>query len=139
MPESFAGRHRRAVCDDARLLASADPATIDAYTDRADRAAPPSREEPSPPAAAARRAAAPPSANADLAALRLASQSRRDFVAADGTQWCVHERDAGGMAHARGARCLVFETGNVLRVVWNYPRDWRTLDDAALEALSRSR
>ena len=123
MPESSA---RRQVCDDVRLLASADP---DAVGSLADRTA---RVTTLPVRALSER-------TVDDVVLRLGMPTRRDFISADGTQWCVHERDASGMAHARGARCLVFETGNVLRVVWNYPRDWRTLSDAELEVLSRSR
>ena len=123
MSETFA---RREVCDDVRLLASADPDAIGSITDRTVRATT------LPVRALSERAI-------DDVVLRLGVPTRRDFVSADGTQWCVHERDASGMAHARGARCLVFETGNVLRVVWNYPRDWRTLSDAELEVLSRSR
>jgi hypothetical protein len=123
MPESSA---RRQVCDDVRLLASADPDAVGSHTDRT------ARVTTLPLRALSER-------TVDDVTLRLGVPTRRDFVSADGTQWCVHERDASGMAHARGARCLVFETGNVLRVVWNYPRDWRTLDDAALETLSRSR
>ena len=104
---------------------TADPDAIGSLADRTARTTPP--------------ALVLSERTVDDVILSLSFPTRRDFVAADGTHWCVHERDAAAMAHARGARCLVFETGNVLRVVWHYPRDWRTLSDAELETLSRGR
>ena len=102
----MATRSRRApvLCDDERVLASADPAAVS--------------PRPFTPAAVPRK---------------------RDFRASDGRLWCVHERDATHMAHARGPRCLVFENENTLRVVWRYPATWATLSDEALETLSNGR
>lgn len=118
MPHRSSSARRPALCDDVRLLASADPdAVVVGHIGDGSRPAPD---------------AAPP----QDAATTAVGGVKRDFVASDGTQWCVHERDASGMAGAHGPRCLVFETGSVLRVVWHYPHDWRALDDAALEALS---
>ena len=53
--------------------------------------------------------------------------------------WSVVEVDARGVPGARGARCLVFANSRSIRRVWDYPEDWRTLDDAALSALSWGR
>ena len=59
---------------------------------------------------------------------------------ADGRwHWSVVEVDARGVPGARGARCLVFTRQDCVRRVWDYPADWRTLDDAALAALTWNR
>jgi hypothetical protein len=63
----------------------------------------------------------------------------RTFAVA-GVTWTVTERDGVGVPGnadgARGRRCLVFASPEVIRRVWDYPPDWRTLPDAALLALS---
>jgi hypothetical protein len=51
-------------------------------------------------------------------------------------RWSVVEVDARAVPGAHGARCLVFTRAECIRRVWDYPADWRTLDDAALAALS---
>ena len=51
-------------------------------------------------------------------------------------RWSVVEVDAGGVPGARGARCLTFTRDGCVRRVWDYPANWRTLDDTALAALS---
>jgi hypothetical protein len=51
-------------------------------------------------------------------------------------RWTVVEVDARAVPGARGARCLLFTREGCIRRVWDYPADWRTLDDAALAALS---
>ena len=53
--------------------------------------------------------------------------------------WSVVEVDARGVPGARRARCLVFSHARSVRRVWDYPDDWRALDDAALAALSWGR
>jgi hypothetical protein len=50
--------------------------------------------------------------------------------------WSVVEVDAAAVPGALGPRCLVFTRPECLRRVWHYPANWRTLDDAALTALS---
>jgi hypothetical protein len=45
-------------------------------------------------------------------------------------------RVPGNADGARGLRCLVFASPEVIRRVWDYPPDWRTLPDSALLALS---
>ena len=117
------------ICDDPRLLASADHSLVL-----------PAAGVATPVAGGASAAAVLDRTTADaLLTLRLPETARREFSAADGTRWCVHERDTSRMLGARGTRCLVFETANVLRVVWSYPRDWRTLPSAELESLSNAR
>jgi len=44
--------------------------------------------------------------------------------------------DARAVPGAHGARCLVFSREDCIRRVWDYPADWRSLDGAALSALS---
>jgi hypothetical protein len=51
-------------------------------------------------------------------------------------RWSVVEVDAGGVPGAHGVRCLLFRRDDCIRRVWDYPADWRTLDAAALAALS---
>ena len=54
-------------------------------------------------------------------------------------EWAVVEVEAHGVPGAQGERCLVFSRQACIRRVWNYPRDWRTLDAAGLAALSWQR
>jgi hypothetical protein len=61
------------------------------------------------------------------------------FVQRDGdayVHWSVVEVDVGALPGARGPRCLLFTRQDCIRRVWDYPADWRTLDAAALAALS---
>jgi hypothetical protein len=51
-------------------------------------------------------------------------------------RWSVVEVDAHAVPGAHSARCLVFSRQDCIRRVWDFPADWRTLDDAALAALS---
>ena len=57
-----------------------------------------------------------------------------------GVPWTVTEQDGlcvpGNADGAHGARCLVFASPEVVRRVWDYPPDWRTVPDDALFALS---
>lgn len=64
-------------------------------------------------------------------------QSRR-FVDRDGRRWQIRECAAPKHPCPRGTRCLIFESEGVARRVWSYPDDWDTLDESALDALSRS-
>jgi hypothetical protein len=50
--------------------------------------------------------------------------------------WSVVEVDARAVPGALGARCLIFTRPDCIRRVWNYPANWRTLDNAGLGALS---
>lgn len=51
-------------------------------------------------------------------------------------EWSVVEVETGRVPGARGTRCLVFTRRDCIRRVWEYPSDWRALDDAGLAALS---
>lgn len=50
--------------------------------------------------------------------------------------WSVVEVDARAVPGARGARCLIFTRHDCIRRVWDYPADWRTLDETGLAALT---
>ena len=49
--------------------------------------------------------------------------------------WTVREMDARGVPGARAPTCLICESTEVIRRLWDYPNDWRKLDDAALVRL----
>jgi hypothetical protein len=51
-------------------------------------------------------------------------------------RWSVVEVDARAVPGAHRARCLVFTRPDCIRRVWDYPADWRGLDEAGLAALS---
>ena len=61
---------------------------------------------------------------------------RISFIDARGVSWQVTERECAGAPGGRGRHCLVFDSGEVLRRVWQYPEHWRTLSDLALAELS---
>lgn len=56
------------------------------------------------------------------------------IVDSDGVEWAVQEVDTP-QAWARGERCLVLNSRDCVRRVWNYPPDWRRLDADRLLAL----
>ena len=49
--------------------------------------------------------------------------------------WTVREMDARGVPGARAARCLICESTEVIRRLWDFPHDWRQLEDGDLAAL----
>jgi hypothetical protein len=49
------------------------------------------------------------------------------IVDSDGVEWAVHEVETP-QPWARGERCLVLNSRDCVRRVWNYPPDWRRLD-----------
>ena len=57
------------------------------------------------------------------------------FADAHGERWSVKERDTRNEPGAKADSCLVFSNENAIRRVWKYPRDWRALGPAELEAL----
>jgi hypothetical protein len=57
----------------------------------------------------------------------------------DGVLWSVREVDAARVPGARGERCLLFETEGVIRRVWSYPDDWRSVPDETLRILAERR
>jgi len=52
----------------------------------------------------------------------------------NGVEWSVQEVDTP-QAWARGKRCLVLNSRDCVRRVWDYPPDWRRLDADTLFAL----
>jgi hypothetical protein len=47
-------------------------------------------------------------------------------------RWTVREVDARRVPGARADRCLICESGEVVRRLWEYPKNWTELDDEAL-------
>lgn len=76
----------------------------------------------------------PPQDDASL--LKIPSAHVVRFSTADGGEWTVREVSADGIPAARGPRCLIFAKPGVLRVVWDYPAAWATLNPEELLALS---
>ena len=64
-------------------------------------------------------------------------ERRRTFSAADGTFWDVREVKNPDYDR-RGGSSLIFESVGAVRRVRNFPADWTTLSDAALDALSQT-
>ena len=50
-------------------------------------------------------------------------------------QWRVHEMDARAIPGAQAPTCLICESTEVIRRLWHYPADWRSIEDDALWAL----
>jgi hypothetical protein len=63
-------------------------------------------------------------------------RARVSYVDAQGVTWQVSERECSDAPGARGEYCLVFDSGEVLRRVWDYPEHWHTLSALALAELS---
>ena len=49
--------------------------------------------------------------------------------------WTLREMDARSVPGARAATCLICESTEVIRRLWNYPDDWRELGDLELATL----
>jgi hypothetical protein len=47
-------------------------------------------------------------------------------------QWIVREVNARGVPGARRDTCLLCESAEVIRRIWDFPANWRTVDDEAL-------
>ena len=62
-------------------------------------------------------------------------ENRRTFTSADGTFWEVREVKNPDYDR-RGGSSLIFESLSAVRRVRNYPADWITLSEEALDALS---
>jgi hypothetical protein len=62
-------------------------------------------------------------------------QSRAHVIVdSDGVEWAVREVETP-QSWARGAHCLVLNSRDCVRRIWNYPADWRLLDADTLLAL----
>jgi hypothetical protein len=57
------------------------------------------------------------------------------FTGADGVAWRIVERAAGHVPGSRGGTCLIYLSEGLVRRVWRFPPQWRTLPPAALDAL----
>lgn len=62
----------------------------------------------------------------------------RSFIDQEWRRWTVTEIKASECL-SQGRRCLIFESDDSLRRVWDFPADWLDLDSPALERLSWNR
>lgn len=58
------------------------------------------------------------------------------FVDDNGVLWTVIECDARNLPGTRGLQCLIFQSSEAARRVWQYPVGWRELAIPGLIALS---
>ncbi len=67
---------------------------------------------------------------------RLMTNPRLCFVDSLGTDWRIYEVASANVPAPRGSNCLIFESTQAVRRVWNYPVNWQKLSSAELTALS---
>jgi hypothetical protein len=60
------------------------------------------------------------------------------FTDEDAMLWTVTEREGHAVPGSRGSRCLIFDSPEAVRRVWDYPAGWRDLLPPSLIALSWS-
>ncbi|MEP6729722.1 MAG: hypothetical protein ABJE10_03745 [bacterium] len=72
---------------------------------------------------------------------RIVDRTSAEICYADshGGFWQVTEHDTSVTPGARGSRCLIFDSSDMIRRVWDYPAQWRMLSVDALIALSWKR
>jgi hypothetical protein len=58
------------------------------------------------------------------------------FVDSVGTDWRIYEVASANVPAPRGRNCLIFESSQAVRRVWNYPSNWHNLSTDELSALS---
>jgi len=58
------------------------------------------------------------------------------FVDSLGTDWRIYEVASTNVPAPRGRNCLIFESTQAVRRVWNYPSNWEHLSTDELSALS---
>jgi hypothetical protein len=58
------------------------------------------------------------------------------FVDSLGTDWRIYEVASANVPAPRGRNCLIFESAQAVRRVWNYPSNWHKLSSDELSALS---
>lgn len=54
------------------------------------------------------------------------------IVEKSGQRWTIREMSAGNIPGAHRSHCLICESDDVVRRIWDYPHDWRSLDDSRL-------
>jgi hypothetical protein len=59
-------------------------------------------------------------------------QSTERLLQRGGRQWIVREASARGVPGARRETCLICESAEVIRRIWDFPDNWRTADDESL-------
>ena len=74
--------------------------------------------------------------NNDAGVDRLMTNPRLCFVDSVGTDWRIYEVASVNVPAPRGRNCLIFESTQAVRRVWNYPSNWEKLSTDELSALS---
>ena len=59
-----------------------------------------------------------------------------EFVDSRGLHWRVYERRIQASRTSQPVPCLIFDSGDILRRVRDFPLDWDVLEPHDLEALS---
>jgi hypothetical protein len=77
-----------------------------------------------------------PDENNDAGADCLMTNPRLCFVDSLGTDWRIYEVASVNVPAPRGRNCLIFESAQAVRRVWNYPSNWHNLSTDELSALS---
>ena len=67
---------------------------------------------------------------------RRMTNPRLCFVDSLGTDWRIYEVASANVPAPRGRNCLIFESAQAVRRVWNYPSNWHRLSSDELSALS---
>ena len=60
------------------------------------------------------------------------TQSSERLLQRGSRQWIVREVNSRGVPGARRETCLLCESAEVIRRIWDFPADWRTVDDDVL-------
>jgi hypothetical protein len=63
------------------------------------------------------------------------SQTTNRLIQRGSAQWSLREVDAHSVPGARAPKCLICESTDVIRRLWAYPADWKSLSDDALWTL----
>ena len=66
----------------------------------------------------------------------LMTNPRLCYVDSLGTDWRIYEVASANVPAPRGSNCLIFESTQAVRRVWNYPPNWHKLSSDELSALS---
>jgi hypothetical protein len=66
------------------------------------------------------------------------SQTTNRLIQRGSVHWSLREVDARRVPGARAPKCLICESTDVIRRLWVYPDDWKSLTDDALWTLCES-
>jgi hypothetical protein len=61
-----------------------------------------------------------------------AARATRRLTDREGKEWLVWEEPAGHVPGSRGDSCLICDSWNARRRIWEFPDDWQLLGDDEL-------